>query len=194
MNPRRTRISRCLTATALLMLMASAAVGAPPSSTATTTFAFADAATDRIASDGLGPYDASLDGSTLTFTTSKRRSIWFDFSDQLLASGTTPEGPSTAGSISQVTVTVDLTMPAATFRFGGSGGDQILNVADLQVAAMDDDGDGQADRFLLETTGAARHDLFLITKKGGRGTEPGMLHSVWQGRYAMPWSAVIAVH
>jgi len=194
-----TRLAHCrrlLVAATFITFFVSTAAGAPPSAGSgglTATFAFADAPGDRIASDGLGSYDATLDGTTLTLTTSKRRAIYMDFSDLLLDSGSTPSGPSSAGLVSPVTVTVDLTTPVAVFNYSGPGGDQALVVNDLAVSAFDDDQDGVADRYVVETTALARHDLFLFTKKGGRGTEPGVMHGIWQGRYAMPWSAQVTV-
>ena len=87
---------------------------------------------------------------------------------------------------------MDLVTGNAWFKFTGEGGKQLLNTS-VQVQAFDDDVDGTSDRYIITTTDPAGHALWVLTKRGGRGTEPGVTRAIYQGSFSMPWGIEVTV-
>lgn len=171
---------------ALLLLSAGgvlAARGGGPNTVPNAILVFDDLEGDAIGSDGLGPYEATLENGILAVDTGRKRSFYFDFSNFVAGDPNSPLGAANSGS---ATLRLDLVQGTAIFSFNGPGGDYLLYTGGLQVQGVDDDGDGTADRYLVATSGDARHDLYRL-KKGGRGVEPGSVHYQWQASYRMPW-------
>jgi hypothetical protein len=157
------------------------------------TLTFDDLSSDAIQSDGLGAYEASLDSGVITLSTGKKRALWFDFSDCLTHPNCdSPFGASTTGSPPNVTVTVDLLLGSAIIEFSG-GGDYLVSVTGLTIREFDDDSDGATDRYAIESGGVAQHALFLYSKRGGRGMQPGTGRYWWQGDFSMPWGIEVVV-
>jgi len=176
---------------ALLLLSASAVLAARGGGSTTApnaTLVFDDLSGDAIGSDGKGAYDATIENGILTVETGRKRAFYLDFSNLLYGEGAHPLGNSDAGTVSQATLSIVPGTGTATIAFQGTGGEHLLATT-VDVTAIDDDGDGTVDRYVVATTDEAVHALFVLKKRSGRGTEPGSSHYVWLGSYSMPWGA-----
>ena len=162
-----------------------------PTGTPNATLTFDDLLGDAIGSDGLGPYDATIENGTITLTTGKKRKLSFDFSTCLGGACEDSTGSSTTDS--SATMTVNLLKGSAGFQFKGGGGDQLLHVPELEISTFDDDGDGTTDRYVIETSGEAEHRLGREIQRGGRAVEPGSTRFEWIADFSMPWGVQVVV-
>ena len=82
-----------------------AARGGKPKPGIPATLTFDDFAGHAIRSDGLGPYAATIQNQIITFSTGKKRSLFFDFSTCFPGVPCeSPFGSSTSGTVSNVTL------------------------------------------------------------------------------------------
>ena len=170
-----------------------AARGGKPQPTGTpATVTFDDLLGDAIKSDGLGPYDATIENGVITLTTGKKRKLSFDFSTCLGGACEDSTGSSTTDSSATMTVHL-LKGGAAGFEFKGGGGHQSLVVFGLEISTFDDDGDGSTDRYVIETSGEGEHRLFREFQRGGRAVEPGTTRFEWIADFSMPWGIEVVV-
>ena len=190
----QTRFLKLIVA-ALVVLSAGVLAKGKPAADAGTpaTATFDDLSGDAIQSDGLGAYDATIDGGVITLSTGRKRAVFFDFSDCLPDSDSCdgPFGSSSSDEVSS-TLTIDLDMGTARFEFSGAGGEYLLH-AEVAITGFDDDEDGVIDRYGIETEGGAGHGLFRLDKKGGRGSEPGSSRYLLVGSFSMPWGIEVVV-
>ena len=171
-----------------------AARGGKPEPTTGTpaTAVFDDFADDAIRSDGLGPYDVTIEDGVVTLSTGKKRKLTLDFSTCLHGSCEGPFGSSTSGSVSNASVTLNVPNGTAAFEFN-AGGKHVLVVTGLLITTIDDNQDGTAEGYLIETSGAASHGLFREIKRGGRGVEPGRTRYEGIGAFSMPWGIEVVI-
>jgi len=177
-------------ATLLAVTAASAARGGQKQTGTPAIAAFDDLEGDAIQSDGLGPYDATIQDGVITVKASRNRAIWFDFSDPLWADSETPFGSATSGSVANATLSVYPDYGTATFDLDGK---YSLSCA-VDVTEIDDDNDGIVDRYLVEPTSIDGHSLWkTVAPRGGRGVEPGSERWEFLGQFSMPWGIEVIV-
>ena len=171
-----------------------AAKGGKPEPTTGTpvTLAFADRSGDGIQSDGGGAYSGTIDGQVVVIETGKKRSIFLDFSTCLTGICDGPFGSSLNGDVAGARLTIRLADRTAVLEFQGTG-DHTLATTELAVLSFDDDSDGTIDRYIVEPAGGDLHALFLHTRRGGRGTEPGTDRNSFLGSFSMPWRVEVTV-
>jgi hypothetical protein len=158
---------------------------------------------DAIRSDGLGPYDVTLERDGLYTTVSLRRKddLFFDFSDCDHDANLSCEGPfgpdTTSGAVGGVTLTlVSSELEGAPNTSGQAGlaiafqtteGKWILGRA-IDVYRFDDDGDGVVDTYVFDNPGTPSDILSKFDS--ARGIGPGATY-LPHGRFFMPWGATL---
>ncbi len=154
------------------------------------TLTFEDAVDHAIQSDLRGSYSAVIEHGLLTLSPGGKRSIFFDFSTCTPDSPVceSPFGSSTSGSVSNVTMTVFLANHWALFQFKGG----LELTAGVTVKTFDDDGDGNIDRYVLDSPGTSASTLVKWWLNGSPRTGPRR-DAEFFGHFVMPWSAEVVI-
>ena len=172
------------------------------------TLTFDDLPGDAIQSDGLGPYEVTVEqevdriyGDEETVVSlGKKQALFFDFSDCDESANLSCEGPfgpdTTSAEVVDVTIRFRqdlLGAPGTTGRVGVrfvfrtvEGQWRLTSVAD--VHRFDDDNDGVADRYVIEDDGTSSWSLTKFVNRRGFG---GGANYIPHGKFFMPWGATL---
>lgn len=184
----------------LSLLPAPAASGkGKPGAGPSATLVLRDGALDAVRSDGQGAYPVTVNDTVFKAELSKKRGILLDFSDCVSDPSLSCDGPFAQGAVTGTVYGATLTVydnqstgayyGYASLDFSASGGRWFLTFETVNVTSFDDDGDGNADRFVIEETGGKPAALYRDRSTPfGRG-------GYWelQGQFDMPFGATISV-